>query len=160
MHFQVSIMAKVRKSTQQAYADWLQKFKFTHFVTLTTPYTLTTNSARRLVQRWFDKLQKHGYQPTIFWVAEKFECKDGYHIHLLLKVNKKVLPHHEFVFLCELYQICAGTSKYKNVDGKYTRQWSRIDIKAFNPKMDAGGYVTKYVTKENANKFAEYDILI
>lgn len=152
-------MSKIRKDTQQVYAEWLQKFEFTHFVTLTTHYTLTIKSARRLVERWHQKLEKHGYTPFIFWVAEKYECKDGYHIHLLLKLGRKIEPH-EFKFICELYQICAGTSKYEMVDGKMQREkWSRIDIQKFNPKLKAGWYVTKYVLKENSNQMAEYDFI-
>ena len=146
-------MAKLNKkvqSTKTAYSSWLNSYKWTHFVTLTTPYTLTLKSGRRLVERFFYKLKEHEFEPSIFWVAERYEVKDGYHLHALLRINKKNLKKHELTFICELYQICAGTSKVGLVDGniKYLN-WSRLEFQKYIKGGGGGAYVTKYVTKEN-----------
>lgn len=149
------------KRRKKDYSDWLNKFKWTHFITLTTPYALSLNSARRLSERFYSKLKDHQYEPQLFWVAEKYESKDGYHLHGLLKINKKTLPIHEYKFITNLYQICAGTSKCVKVDGelKYIN-WSRIELAKYDKKRNGGGYCAKYVMAENNSTNAEYDFLV
>jgi len=156
--------AKVKRKTltlKDYYSRWLSQYGFTHFVTLTTPYELTLNSSRRLVERFHNKLKEQGFEPNTFFVTEKFEVKDGYHLHLLLKINKSKLEKHEFKFICELYQRVAGTSKVGLVEGKIKYlNWARIDLQKYLKTKGAGYYVTKYILKENSNKHAEYDFLI
>lgn len=159
-------MAKIEKTLKSQYVAWLNSFKWTHFVTLTTPYELTLKSSRRLAERFHAKLKEHHYDPILFWVAEKYENKDGYHIHALLKLNKKI-ELHEYVFITELYQIVSGTLKLKDLlnaekdeKGKRTyKKWSRIDLQKYKKGRDGAAYVTKYVLKENNRLHAEYDIL-
>jgi hypothetical protein len=57
--------------------------------------------------------------------------------------------------------MCAGTAKVTKIDGnlKYMN-WSRIDLQKYSKTKNGGGYVTKYIMKENKNKGAEYDLLI
>jgi hypothetical protein len=152
-------MPKVKNTTQSSYVEWLNSFEFTHFVTLTTRYELTLKSSRRLIERFHSKLKKHGFNPLIFWVAEKYEIKDGYHIHALMKLNRKI-DKHEFRFITELYQIVAGTSSCNGENGNLKfNEWSRIDLQKYDPRRKAGLYVSKYVLKENNSINAEYDIL-
>lgn len=148
-------------SVKETYCNWLHTFGFTHFVTLTTPYELTLNSSRRLAERFHAKLKEQNFEPIIFFVTEKFEVKDGFHLHLLMKINKPKLEKHEYTFICELYQRVAGTAKVGLVKGeiKYLN-WSRIDLQKYKKTKGAGYYVTKYILKENNNKFAEYDLLV
>ena len=154
-------VVKKHNAIQTAYANWLNSQGWTHFVTLTTPYTLTLNSARRLIDRFHTKLKEQNFEPITFYVCERFEVKDGYHLHALMKLNKSKLEKHEYTFITELYQMCAGTSKVTKIDGnlKYIN-WSRIDLQKYSKTKNGGGYVTKYIMKENKNKGAEYDLLI
>jgi hypothetical protein len=153
-------MSNIKKNIQTEYANWLNTFKWTHFVTLTTPYELTVKSSRRLVERFHAKLKEHHYEPLIFWVAEKFEVKDGFHIHLLLRLNKKI-SKHEYIFITQLYQIVTGSRTVKELANSENnkKKWSRIDLQKYTKGRNSGMYVTKYVIKENSNKYAEYDIL-
>jgi len=160
-------MTKVKNALKSQYAEWLNTFEWTHFVTLTTPYELTLKSSRRLVERFHAKLKENHYEPIIFWVAEKYENKDGYHLHLLLKLNRKI-SKHEYIFITELYQIVSGTLTLRdltnltpNNEGKKTyKKWSRIDLQKYSKGKKGTSYVTKYVMKENNRQHAEYDILI
>ncbi len=163
----VNVMTKVKNTLKSEYAHWLNSFKWTHFVTLTTQYELTLKSSRRLAERFHAKLKEHGFEPILFWVAEKYENKDGYHIHALLKLNRKIEPH-EYIFITELYQIVSGTLSLRDLLntpkdelGKRTyKKWSRIDLQRYSKGKKGTAYVTKYVMKENNRLHAEYDILI
>jgi hypothetical protein len=166
-------MVKVKKTrqvkavdTNKGYQNWLNSFEWNYFVTLTTHYELTLKSARRLVERWHDKMKKHGFEPLLFWVAEHYEMKDGYHIHGLLKLNRD-LKKHEYIFITELYQICSGacttnelTATINNKEKRSKLNWNRIDLQRYLKAKNGGAYCTKYVIKEQRNKLTEYDILI
>jgi len=160
-------MTKVKNNLKKEYVSWLNSFKWTHFVTLTTPYELTLKSSRRLAERFHAKLKEHGYDPLFFWVAEKYEVKDGYHIHGLLKLNKKI-ELHEYVFITEIYQVITGTLKLKELlnaekdktGKKIYKKWSRIDLQKYKKELHGTAYCSKYVLKENNSRNAEYDILI
>jgi len=154
------------KNIKTSYAEWLNSFEWDYFVTLTTHYELTLKSARRLAERWHEKMRKHDFEPILFWVAERFETKDGYHIHGLLKLNRK-LKKHEFVFITELYQIVSGacsvndlTSTINNKEKRKKLSWNRIDLSRYLESKNGGAYCTKYVLQEQQNKLAEYDIII
>lgn len=160
-------MTKIGKTLKSHYVAWLNSFKWTHFVTLTTPYELTLKSSRRLAERFHAKLKEHHFEPILFWVAEKYEVKDGYHLHALLKLNKE-LEDYEYVFITEIYQVISGTMKLKDVltptkdenGKKIYKKWSRIDLQKYKAGKDGSAYVTKYVMKENMRHQSEYDILI
>jgi len=160
-------MTKVKNNLKKQYVAWLNSFKWTHFVTLTTPYELTLKSSRRLAERFHAKLKEHGYAPMLFWVSEKYENKDGWHIHALLKLNRKI-DIHEYTFITEIYQVVSGTmtlneilTSPKDANGKVTyKKWSRIDLQKYDKGRHGCAYVTKYILKENNSRNAEYDILI
>jgi hypothetical protein len=162
-----NLMTKVKNTFKSEYANWLNSYKWTHFVTLTTPYELTLKSSRRLAERFHAKLKEHNFDPILFWVAERYENKDGYHIHALLKLNRQ-LEHHEYVFITEIYQVVSGTltlrdllNAPKDENGRTTyKKWSRIDLQRYSKGKNGTAYVTKYVLKENNRQHAEYDILI
>jgi hypothetical protein len=146
------------------YANFLQPINWDYFGTFTTGYKLTLPSARRSMERFIERLdQKHG-GVEMFWVAEKFECKDGYHTHGLLRMKDRSLfgrnvshvkvdgstentkfPDVAFPLLRECWQIVTKGGG---------RKYNRIELKRYNSKLGAAGYVSKYVTKE----LADYDI--
>jgi hypothetical protein len=111
------------------------------------------------MQRFFDEIRFRGFNPTLFWVAEKFECRDAWHTHGLLKCNLRANEPYRFKQITHSYQhVCGakvvpGTIRYNG--------WNRIELKHYDKaKGGAGLYCTKYVMKDQNNQGAEYDLLI
>lgn len=100
------------------YSEWLQGMKWTWFVTWTTPYELTLPSARRLVERTAHAWRELDHSVRVFWVAERFELKDGYHLHGLVYARKGEELFGEF---CQVYQAMARGRVVGNADGKVIR---------------------------------------
>ena len=162
---------KVAYGQQGQYAHWLQHYNWDYFCTFTTGYELTMKSARRLMVRFKNIAEREtSSELSIFWVCEKYEMKDGFHLHALMKVDppkdgkrKGELFHQDpktlFKGLIDSYQLAAGAKK-----DMHTGKWNtfhRVQFKKFNPKQKAGLYCTKYVMKEQGKRIeADYDLFI
>lgn len=134
--------------------DWVSTLPWKHFITLTTGYELTLPSARRLNQRLVDRISSEvipGNPVQLFWVAEKFECKDGYHTHGLLNYPEDAFPSHCFPaeVLDESFQIVSGARK--NGYKKFHCNFSKYD-----PKKAAARYCSKYLLK----RCADWDFIV
>ncbi len=125
-------------------ASWLETIEWDYFATFTTPYSMTLKSARRIMEKYHSKMDG-----MMFWVAEKYELKDGYHTHALLKSK---WPKED---LWELWQICSvyKSQVSKREDGHV---YNRCDIQPRDYRRRAGEYMSKYLLKSHA----DYDILI
>lgn len=138
----------------QATSKFLQEQEWSNFCTFTTPYELTLPSARRLMERFHDRITKNifsGEKPKFFWIAEKFECKDGFHTHGLLHYDKSYFPTgcNPVEVLDESYQIVSGARKqtqYKKF---------RVSFSPYDKSRGAGKYCAKYLMKY----CADYDWL-
>jgi len=147
---------------KQSYIDYLQTIPWTYYFTGSTRYELTLKSIRRLMERWYEGFKTD--ESLLFWVAEKFECKDGYHGHGLLKIKNKygsLDPDNVFLFkgLIDHWQLATGNKAISNDDGtiEWDRsEWNALNLKRYDPKRGAGGYCAKYVFKDNA----DFDLLI
>jgi len=134
------------------YAQWLQSREWKHFFTWTTPYELTVKGCRRMAERFHERATKvvyDGMDSTMFWVAEKFEAKDGFHMHGLLDYDEHIFPNgngHEV--LTETYQIISGARKKGE---EFVSEFKR-----YNKNRGAGRYCSKYLLKECAD-FDLYD---
>jgi hypothetical protein len=155
-----------QKSELDSYAEWINQTDWSFFCTFTTHYELTLPSARRLMERTHQKYLNYFGECQLFWVAEPFECKEGFHTHGLLKVpetalNKsKVLPKFHFQNVVDMYQSMVGGKVLKNDNGKLTfDKWNRIELKKFDQRKNAGRYACKYIKKSQYGK-GDYDILI
>ena len=98
----------------ESLAKWLQEQDWKRFVTLTTQYTLTIPSARRLNERFINRLRQEVFPSAkMFWVAEPFETKDGCHTHGVLTYNRDDIPPQadELSLLDESYQIVSAARK-------------------------------------------------
>lgn len=125
------------------YADWLSSFEWTHYATFTTGYEMTLNTARRLMEAYHSNVKKAGNTP-FFWVAERFEVKDGFHTHALIKVPQAWHYSH----LIQIWQKVTG--------GARENKWHRIDLQKYDAQLGARHYLSKYLTKGNS----DFDFLI
>lgn len=137
-------------SANVQYACELSKYlanqEWNYFATFTTQYELTLPSARRLMERFHQESGKYakaayGEDQRFFWVAEKFQCKDGYHTHGLIRTDAS------FDILCNSYQLVSAAKR----EGKHYR----VHFSKYNPKQAAAKYCAKYLLK----KCSDYDLL-
>lgn len=163
---------------QQHYGTWLQSFDWSHWATLTTSYELTLKSARRIATGLYKELSRAG-DTKIFWAAEPFDLKEGYHLHALIKIPD-VLTYKNII---QTYQHVSGNktmyqtpSELKNCEKFYSsnnesiksyhllngevvstqkRGWNRIQLENYDPSKGASHYIGKYITKQ----LSDYDIL-
>jgi hypothetical protein len=157
---------KHSSSDKQGYIDYLNSLPWDYFITGSTAFPLTLPSLRRQWERWYSLLPNYS---MLFWVGEKFECRDGYHGHGLLKLNKSTLlpesvnygdpsfnrPEEEFNIreLGRFWQLASG-NHYNDENEKWDI-WHQIDLKPYMVGVGAHGYCAKYINK----KRAEYDLL-
>jgi hypothetical protein len=118
-------------------AEYLDAVDWSHWCTFTTKWELTLPSARRMALKIKEKFcspLSDMFQidnPAMFWAAEPFDIKNGYHIHALIRT---------------------GASK------KELREWSkkkygRSMILDYQKGKGAASYCAKYITK----KLSDYD---
>jgi hypothetical protein len=88
---------------------------------------------------------KRSGKATFFWAAEPFDVKEGYHTHGLLKCNDVIT----LKMIAEIHNYACGNVTCSKSD------WHRIHIQRYNPKLGAGWYCSKYITKT----LADYDFL-
>lgn len=155
-------------NTKKAVIRYLETIPWTFYLTGSTRYELTLKSIRRLMDRWyngyFTESRQTGlryWHPGIkiegsmfFWVAEKFECKDGYHGHGLLYVPKTSSADQLF----QIDYFPALVNHWQQVTGNPDRdrsKWNALNLRHYDKKKGAGGYCAKYVFKSDA----DYDML-
>lgn len=167
-------MANIRKNADnvtqvaKAYADWIDGMDWNWWCTFTTQYELTLPSARRLMERYAKILRSYHLQTEIFWVAERFECRDGWHIHGLMRNQSysnqpPIEPGVLFDILRHTYQKACGSKVESNDKGKLSYDtYNRLQLKKYNAsKGGAGAYCTKYIlkTERTEKKMADYDLI-
>lgn len=135
-------MAKLKEKSHLAYGQWLKDYDWSFWATMTTKYELTLPSARRAAEGFYKQVGKAG-DFRMFWCAEPFDVRDGYHLHALIHVSD-LLPYK---FLVDAYQVVTGNKELSK------DRWNRIQLRKYNPKLGAGYYVSKYITKN----LADYD---
>lgn len=135
------------RSSVDAYANFVGSLDWSYWCTFTTPYELTLKSARRLMDRFHDRLCEKIGRNRLFWVAEPFDCRDGYHTHGLLYVDSNAPDKQsEWEALNESFQIVQGRENH----GKR----GRPRILRYNGK-GASKYCAKYIQKARC----DYDLL-
>ncbi|MFM7851642.1 MAG: hypothetical protein ACKO96_06905, partial [Flammeovirgaceae bacterium] len=132
--------------------DWLHSKEWSHWATLTTPYELTMKGARRLADRFHHRLSREG-KTSMFWSAEPFDVKEGFHIHALLKAPEGI--PYEVVVQC--YQDVAGSKGWSRIQlDEFDRGWKKEGAQEYEPSKGATYYVGKYITK----RLSDYDLLL
>ena len=134
-----------------AYQEFLSDIPWDYMCVFSTDYSLSENSARRLMERLHARLKKMAYANAdglmLFWIAEKFKAKDGYHLHALIKEppSLKLITEYEINLA---FQIVSGARK----KGKCFR----TDIKKYNPKLNGA----RYCAKDLIHYSTSYDFII
>ena len=133
------------------YADWLESQLLEYinegdeiyFVTLTSQFALTKPSARRLFERWKNRLVMEKESFWSMFVMEDFELKDGCHIHAMVSTTatKQRMKHH--------WRDLIGRTE---IDGK--KALARTDFRKYKIGGGARGYCCKYILKDSG----DYDI--
>lgn len=130
--FKGTPLSQISKS---AMAQFLSEKEWTHWVTLTTRSSLTLPSARRAMVRFVNILKSRINFKECFFAAEPFDCKVGYHLHLLINGNTKDS------ITDMLYEIrLAWRDAIREPD-------ARVSVSKYNPDGNATGYISKYIQK-------------
>ena len=121
------------------YAEWIGRQTWDFFCTFTTRYTLTMPSARRMMETYGQFLATQCQAPTrLFWVAEPFDIKHGYHTHCLLRVcYEGIFPEYKHGILKNCWKKMTGGG--------------RCDISRYNKKGGAQKYAAKYIQKKRSD---------
>jgi hypothetical protein len=131
-----------QKSMAVHYGEWLNTMEWDFFCTFTTSYSLSKNAAINSMGRLKNHLSmQNGCEPTIFYVAEPFDSKYGYHLHALMKDNCK--PGLERVSLIK--EAWQRVSK-----GKYGKANKFTKIVPYDRNLGGNYYVAKYLHRYNA----------
>lgn len=167
----VSITSSLEKPHH--YAEWIGSFDWDHFVTFTTGYKMTLASARRAMKRVHSIYNTNTYGDPIivggmrmFWVAEPFDVKEGYHTHALtyyydreLHLMSHMGVSQDFFELRRAWQQAVGTEVFGNKrewnyvtdQAEYKTGGARIDIQRYQKDLGANHYVAKYLFKHRAD---------
>lgn len=134
---------------KQLWSEYIETIPWNYFATFTTPYEMSLKSARRIMERYHKKMNIEGRDDWMFWVAEKFKLKDGYHLHALIKTEPPWCKETLWL-LWQDVSVYIGQPTNKN--GKVI---NRADVRDRDFKRSAGSYLCKYLTKN----VSDFDIL-
>lgn len=118
----------------QAIAGFLDNIDFRYFCTFTTRKPISIASTRRIAETVVSFVDG-GNTSTVFWAAEPFDVREGYHFHALMRTPKDKLEIFDWYF--RRYGRC-----------------SILDNSEPDRRQAASYYCSKYLTK----KLADYDI--
>jgi len=171
-----------QKRLQEAYATFVEKFIVAQtandlfgqswFATLTTQYTLTLPSARRAAQRFVDVAKRKQHKIAVFWFAEKYEAKDGYHLHALVSSTATRSELNELwsvasranrsnaLQIANENNIAIKDAIFASDNEPYLREvmQSRSNFKLLKAGGKGGAYASKYITKGGG--VTDYDIVL
>ena len=129
------------------YAQFLKRFKWDLFGTLTSQFKLSLASARRAIERVYKILTKKYRINSFYWCAETFSQLDSYHLHILIQFNDHQLSSNKKAALVHTaWKTAIGQKDSKEIPICTIRKY----------KKDAGG--EEYFTKMISNKIGDYDL--
>lgn len=133
--------------TSSLYANWLNTMEWQFFCTFSTRYDMSVKSARRAMERLQNFITVNYGKARIFWVAEPFDTKYGYHTHALLYIEKPIGKSLK-TLIHKAWQVVSK--------GKGGKENNHTTLKQYNKELGANYYVSKYMLRKNA----DYDFLI
>ena len=124
-----------------AYGQFLEKTNWTFYCTLTTSYPLTLNSARKSVERYHKSLKENfKLENEIFWIAEPFDSKYGYHLHALIKLNC-LRPESYSNTLNKVWQLVTK--------GSYGPKYNKCIFEPYKANTGGNFYVCKLIGRND-----------
>lgn len=118
----------------EALGNFLDVIDFSHFCTFTTRKPVSVGATRRIAEN-VAKFVGAGSDSTMFWAAEKFDVREGYHFHALLET-----PHHPLEIFNWYFPRYGRCQVINNTEPER--------------RQAASYYCAKYITKQ----LADYDI--
>lgn len=131
----------------QAWGEYLDKRDWQLWTTLTTHRELTLPGARRSINKLSQFLQQNNYPAEIFWAAEPFDLKEGYHLHSLVRFTDLERRQDNKA------QYNALVKGWRQITGDKT---ARIYSERYREDKGAHLYVGKYISK----KLCDYDMIM
>jgi len=125
----------LRVNAKKCLADWLNKQEWNLWTTLSTGYELTLPSARRSMIRFHDKVSQTN-SCKVFWASEKFDVKDGFHLHTLWKFDNEIHDKETYGQFVKDWRIICNTNS------------ANVYSKTYKSEMGAHRYISKYITKQ------------
>jgi len=141
-----------KQIVQESYSNWLESMDWDFFCTYTTNYELTLKSARRIMERYHKKLKANYSDTRFFWVAEPFDCKEGFHTHALLYFNDRNYKNISISNRSLDFEL--GRKSWSAVNPNSANSYCKLE--RFKPSRGATSYVGKYMNKYRS----DYDLLI
>lgn len=125
-------MARQNYEYLDAFAKMIEAHDWSFWCTFTTKRELTLKAARRFAQNIaLDFCQPTElFSETLFvWAAELFDCKDGYHIHALVKVP-------------------LTWKGMKQIQTTKRQRYGVSHFEVYDKRLGAKYYVGKYISKD------------
>lgn len=136
---------QLRHISKEALADYLNEQPWSLWTTLSTGYELTLPSARRSMGRMFDRVSTKYPNTRLFWAAENFDVKDGFHVHSLWHFDQMLWTGDNRKMYQDFrndWRIVSNTDKAAMYSERYEKN------------KGAHSYLAKYITKE----ITDYDL--
>lgn len=131
----MSKSTNLRENAKNGLAQWLNNQHWNLWTTLSTGYELTLPAARRSMLRFHDKVSQTN-PSKVFWAAEKFDVKDGFHLHTLWKFDNKIHDRETYQQFVNDWRTCCKTNS------------ANVYSKTYKMEMGAHKYISKYITKQ------------
>lgn len=124
----------LKYASKEALAGWLDQKPWHLWTTFTTAYELTLPSARRSMIRMFDRVNQDN-KSAVFWAAEKFDAKDGFHLHTLWTFQNEIYDRKLYKEFVNNWRVVSKTNKAAVYSERYQKEFG------------AHNYLAKYITK-------------
>lgn len=143
---------------KDALAGFLDKISFDYFCTFTTRKPVSLYATRRIAEKVCARVEA-GTASSVFWAAEEFDVRDGFHFHALMKMPE--LDQMKNKNSTGQVTYLDSSSKFLKMDlfDWYFKKYGRcqiIDNREPDRQVAASYYISKYVTK----KITDYDFQI
>jgi hypothetical protein len=123
------------------YGNFLGQTNWTFYCTLTTRYPLTVKSAQRYIERCQEQLRAtFNLKTQIYWVAEPFDSKYGFHLHCLVKFDGEE-PDKYKKKLIKAWEIVTK--------GSYGKKYNWTSIMPYDPNLGGRYYVVKWLSRND-----------
>lgn len=125
----------LRSKAKNELAEWLNGQNWNLWTTLSTSYELTLPAARRSMIRFHDKVSQTN-SCRVFWASEKFDVKDGFHLHTLWSFDNQIHDRETYGQFVKDWRTVCNTNSANVYSETFKKDWG------------ACKYLSKYITKQ------------